>query len=269
MVSRTVIVTGAASPLGRATALRFSRTSDKLILTDPDRERGQAIREEVAAKGGEATFICADLHDALDVHNVMAEALDSYGSVDVLAHCAMHYHDGPFLETSEAMFDEVVDRNMRSAFLINRAVARQIIKQAGHSDDGGVGKAIGSAIVNVVSDEAAQVSADNALFAATQGAVVQLTKAVAMALSPCGARANAVGVGGIKETLDEVYVKTPEQREASIARIPMARRGEPKEVANAVHFLAASDASFITGQVLYVDGGKLAMAGQMHAADGD
>ncbi|MEM9837929.1 MAG: SDR family oxidoreductase [Pseudomonadota bacterium] len=269
MVSRTVIITGAASPLGRATALRFTKTSDKLILTDPDRGRGLAVKEEVLAKGGQATFISADLHDALDVHNVMAEALDSYGSVDILAHCAMHYHDGPFLETSEAMFDDVVDRNLRSAFLINRAVARQIIKQAGKSDDGGVGKAIGSAIVNVVSDEAAQVNADNAIFAATQGAVVQLTKAVAAALSPCGARANAVGVGGIKETLEEIRVKTAEQREASIARIPMARRGEPKEVANAVHFLAASEASFITGQVLYVDGGKLAMAGPLQASDSD
>ncbi|GGY50344.1 SDR family NAD(P)-dependent oxidoreductase [Parvularcula lutaonensis] len=260
MASRTIIITGAATSLGRSVALRFSKSSDKLLLTDEDREQGEAVKEEVIAKGGQATFIAADLHEALDVHNVMAEALDTYDRVDVLAHTSNYFYSAPFLETSESDFDEVMDRNVRAAFLINKAVARQIIKQAGPPDDGGVDTARSGAIVNVVSNEAVTANADDAIFAASQGAVVQLTKAVAMTLSPYGARANAVGLAGVKGALDEAKVKTPEQRKASIEVTPMGRRGEPKEVASAIHFLAAEEASFITGQVLFVDGGRLAVS---------
>ncbi|NNU17479.1 SDR family oxidoreductase [Parvularcula sp. ZS-1/3] len=260
MASRTVIVTGVAGSLGRAVAHRFSKSSDKLILTDRDRERGEAVKEEIIAKGGQATFIAADLDQALDVHNVIAEALDSYGSVDILAHTSSYFYSAPFLETSEAHFDEVMDRNVRAAFLINRAVARQIIRQAEDIEEDGVDTAHGSAIVNVVSNDAVTANAEDAIFAASQGAIVQLTKAVAMTLSPYGARANAVGISGVKGTLDETQVVTAEQRKLSAEATPMGRRGEPKEVAGAIHFLAAEEASFITGQVLFVDGGRLAIS---------
>ncbi|MEM9837998.1 MAG: SDR family oxidoreductase [Pseudomonadota bacterium] len=260
MGARSIIVTGAAGSLGRAVALKFSKSSDHLVLTDADRESGMAVKDEILARGGDATFIAADLHEALDVHNVMAEALDSFGAVNVLAHCASHFEARPFLETTEDQFDTMMDRNVRAAFLLNKAVARQFIRQAETPDDGGVDTARSASIVNVVSTEAMTANADDAIFAASQGAVVQLTKAVAMTLSPYGARANAVGISGVKELLGETEVKTAEQRKASIEQIPLNRRGEPKEVASAIHFLSTEGASFITGQVLVVDGGRLALS---------
>jgi NAD(P)-dependent dehydrogenase (short-subunit alcohol dehydrogenase family) len=260
MAKRTIIVTGAASSLGRAVALRFARNSGNILLTDPDRERGEQVRQEIEARGVETSFVAADLHEALDVHNVMAEALDSFGRVDVLAHTATYFYAAPFLETSEADFDKVLDRNVRAAFLINRAVARQFIRQAESLADGPMGEAEGAAIVNVVSNEAMVATAEDAIFAASQGAIVQLTKAVAMTLSAHGGRANAVAVSGIKGTFDETVVVTAEQRRHSAEVTPMGRRGEPREVAGAIHFLTAEDASFITGQVLSVDGGRLAVS---------
>lgn len=259
MAGRSVIVTGAGDGIGRATAFRFAKSKDRLILTDPDAVRGKAVAKKIETNGGQASFIEAELHHKIDIHNIMAEALDVNGCVNVLAHCQGYFFARPLLETTEDDLDEVFDRNMRAAFLINRAVARQIIKQAGEITDGGVDTARSGAIVNVVSNEAVTASADHALYAASQGAVVQLTKAVAMTLSPFGARANAVGAAAIKEELDEVEVTTTEEKRQVIASVPLARRGEPEEAASAVHFLASGEASFITGQVLFVDGGSMAI----------
>ena len=258
MAGRSVIVTGAGDGIGRAAALRFARSKDRLVLTDLDPAKGHALRAEIEEGGGQAVFIEAELHKKIDVHNVMAEALDAYGAVTVLAHCETYFASKPLLETTEDDLDRVLDRTLRATFLLNRAVARQIIEQAGDPGDGGVDTARSAAIVNVVSNEAVTASADHAIFAASQGAIVQLTKAVAMSLSPVGARANAVGAAAIKAEMDETETTTKADRAQVIAATPLARRGEPEEAASAVHFLASGEASFITGQVLFVDGGQLA-----------
>ena len=258
MAGRCVIVTGAGDGIGRAAALRFARSKDRLVLTDRDAAKGAALRAEIEQAGGQAVFIEAELHKKIDVHNVMAEALDAYGAVNVLAHCQTYFAAKPFLETTEEDLDRVFDRTLRATFLLNRAVARQIVEQAAAVSDGGVDTARSGAIVNVVSNEAVTASADHAIFAASQGAIVQLTKAVAMSLSPVGARANAVGAAAIKTEMDEVETTTKAARQQVIKATPLARRGEPEEAASAVHFLAAEEASFITGQVLFVDGGQLA-----------
>lgn len=258
MGGRSVIVTGAVDGIGRAAALRFAKSRDKLILADADSERGVALRDEINDGGGTATFIEAELHQKLDVHNVIAEALDSYGQINVLAHCATYFHAAPLLDTTETDYDNVFDRNVRAAFLLNRAVAREIIRQASETDDGGPGTAKSGSIVNVVSSEAVTASADHAIFVATQGAIVQLTKAVALTLSPYGARANTVGIAAIKSEIEDVELQSREDRKQVIAETPLARRGEPEEAANAVHFLASAEASFITGQTIFVDGGRLA-----------
>jgi NAD(P)-dependent dehydrogenase (short-subunit alcohol dehydrogenase family) len=245
--------------VGRAAALRFARAGDRLVVTDHDTTSGKSLETEIRDAGGTVTFIEASLHRKLDVHNVIAETLDTYGMVNVLAHCANHFFAEPLLSTTEDDFDNVFDRNVKATFLINRAVAREIIRQAGAPGDGGVDTAKSGAIVNVVSNEAVTAQADHAVFAATQGAIVQFTKAVALTLSPYGARANAVGIAAIKSELDDVELTSREARRMVAESTPLARRGEPEEAAGAVQFLASSDASFITGQVVFVDGGRLAV----------
>ena len=250
MAGRSVIVTGAAKGVGAACARRFAAAKDRLVLADSDEEAGAELVKLVVEQGGEATFVHADVSNRLDVHNVVAETLDAYGKVDVLAHMAMTRFSAPFLETSEEHFDHVIAENVRGAFLINQAVARQFVKQIEAADQNGQGA--NGVIVNIASVEAVTAAADHVAFAASQGGLQQLTKAIALSLSPHNVRANTVGVGAIKGELEE-DVEQRALREAT----PLKRIGNPEEVADVIFFLASDAASYVTGQCIYVDGGRL------------
>lgn len=251
MNGRSVIITGAASPVGAACARRFAEAGDRLILADADESAGKAIAESVTGaitdSGATVTFVHADTARRLHVHNIIAEALDVNGRIDVLAHTAMERFSAPFLETAEDDFDRVIERNIRGAFLINQATAKQFVKQVeAEPDTGGV-------IVNVGSVEAVTAAADHVAFATSQGGLHQLTKAVALALSPHGVRVNAVGVGAVKGEMG-ADVKAKRMRNIT----PLKRIGDPEEVASVIFFLASDAASYVTGQSIYVDGGRLA-----------
>lgn len=258
-MGRSVIVTGAGGGVGRAVAMMFAKTKDRLILTSSQPEQGKATAAAIRDGGGEAIYIDAHLEKKIDVRNIIAEAIDSYGGINVLANCASSFVAKPLIDSTDDDYETIFDQNVRAAFLLNRGVAREIIRGAKEASDGGYDTARSGAIVNMVSTEAITASADHALFAATQGAIVQLTKAVALTLSPYGARANAVGVAAIKSEIDDVELKTREDRKAMIDTTPLARSGDPEEAAGAVEFLCSAKASFITGQTLMVDGGRLAL----------
>jgi NAD(P)-dependent dehydrogenase (short-subunit alcohol dehydrogenase family) len=160
----------------------------------------------------------------------------------------MMQFSAPFLETSEDDFDRIVAANIRGAFLINQAAAKQFVKRL----NDGEAPASPGVIVNIGSVEAVTAAADHVAFAASQGGLHQLTRAVAMAMSPYGVRANLVGVGAIKGEFEEV------DRDSERDATPLKRIGDPNEVAEVVFFLASEAASYVTGQTVYVDGGKLA-----------
>ena len=250
MASRSVIITGAAHGVGAACARRFAAAGDKLVLADADEAAGAELAKLLEEEGAQAAFVHADVSNRLDVHNVVAEAIDAYERVDVLAHTVMARYSAPFFETSEEDFDRIVAANIRGAFLINQAVAKQFVKQINVTDPDAEARA--GVIVNISSVEAVTAAADHVAFAASQGGLNQLTRAVALSLSPHGIRANAVGVGAIKGEIEE-DVEQRRMRDAT----PLKRIGDPEEVADVIFFLASDAASYITGQCLYVDGGRL------------
>lgn len=249
MAGKSVIVTGAGGRVGEACARRFAADGAKLTIADKDGDHVRQLSADLRSEDVEANCVAADVANRLDVHNIVAEALDAYGRIDVLAHCATEFLAKDFLETNEDDFESLVAANLRGAFLLNQAVSKQFAKQF-EEESGDVE----AAIVNVTSIEAITAHPDHVAFAATQGGLSQLTKAVALAVSPYGARANAVGVGLAQFQIDEVDRK--EAREAA----PLGRVADPKEIAEAIFFLASPAASYITAHTIYVDGGSLVRA---------
>ncbi len=250
MAGRTVIITGAARGIGEACARRFAEAGDRLVLADKNEAAGRAVADVIGEQDAQVSFVSADIADRLDVHNIIADALETFGGVDVLVNAAIEHFAADFLETGEDDFDRVMATNLRGAFLINQAFARQLSRQFDASE--GAPGDVKGAIVNVMTVEAVTARADQVAFVASQGGLHQLTKAVALAVSAYGGRANAVGVGAVKSAAGEEPVGKEIRQE-----VPLARIGDPEEVAEAVFFLASPAASFIPGQSSYVDGGRM------------
>lgn len=248
MAKRSVVITGAATGIGEACARRFAAENDHLVLADSDEARLRIVADDLREKGATVSTTIADASNRLQVHNIIAEALESHGRIDVLVHASMAFENTSFLETTTEDFDRLLDANLKGAFNVNQAAARQMVRQA---EDAGVTEEAG-VIVNILSAEAVTASPDRVVFAATQGGAHQLTRAVAMALSSHAIRVNAVGIGAVKgETISNVDTKTARES------VPLGRLGDPDDVADCVFFLTSPSAAYITGQTIYVDGGRL------------
>lgn len=251
MGGKSAIIVGAASAIGQAAARRFAAAGDSLVLADADEAAGRALAADIN-KNGAAVFVAASVANRLHVHNIIAEALETYGRFDVLVNASLDVAWGDFLDYSEESFDAMIAGNLRGAFLMCQAAARQFVKQIDQSTE----SEGDYAIVNLVSTEAVTAAPERVAFAASQGGLLQLTKAAALALSSYGIRVNAVGIGAISaEYMDDFDAKSAR------GTVPLNRIGDPAEVAEAIYFLASPAASYITGQTLFVDGGRLVRSG--------
>ena len=245
--SKVALVTGGAQGIGLACASRFADEGAKVAIVDVDAARGA---EAVAAIGAErALFVAGDVAKAETVSRAVAATLERFGAIDVLLNNAGITHAADFLELAEADFDRVLGVNLKSYFLFGQAVAKWM-----------VGAKRSGAIVNMSSVNAVIAIPNQVPYCVSKGGVAQLTKVMAISLAPKGIRVNAIGPGTIAtELARNAVLGSPAAERTIMSRTPLGRLGEPDEVAKVAVFLAGDDGSYLTGQTVYPDGGRLAL----------
>ena len=246
--SRVCLVTGAAQGIGRACAERFAVEDAQLALVDVDDTRGEALADELRRQGHRAVYLHGDVGDKPQVDAVVARVLAEFGRIDVLVNNAGIVRSSDFLDMSEEDFDAVLRINLKGSFLMGQAVARAMA---------GAG---GGAIVNMSSVNGVMAIPTIAAYNVSKGGVNQLTRVMALALVDKGIRVNAVAPGTIATELAKSAVLGSEDaRQRVLGRTPMKRLGTPAEVADVVAWLASDAASYVTGEIVYVDGGRLTL----------
>jgi NAD(P)-dependent dehydrogenase (short-subunit alcohol dehydrogenase family) len=252
LAGKAALVTGATSGIGLAIAERFAAEGARLLLTGRSRESG----EQVARKLG-ADFIAGDVTESDLADGLVQEAVKRLGRLDILVNNAGITHRGTALETSDQDFARVMAVNVEAVFRFSRAAVRQMVAQFESDGRGGT-------IVNIASDFAVVAGRGELAYCTSKGAVVQMTRALAVDHARQGIRVNAVAPGDVETPMLLSGIAhrgsgAAEGLRENGAVIPIGRVGQPPEIAAAVTFLASDEASFITGTTLLVDGGNTAI----------
>jgi glucose 1-dehydrogenase len=256
--NKTAIVTGAARGIGLAIAKRFIEEGANVVLSDIDELAGSASAKHLGAK---AAFVRCDVGNSNEVQNLVEAAVKNFGGIDILVNNAGIVSGADFLELKESEFDRVVRVNLKGSFLAAQAAAKKMVAQVK------AGKKPGS-IINMSSVNATVAIPNHTAYCASKGGIQQLTRSMALALAPYGIRVNAIGPGSIMTEMLSGVAKDQDAKRGLLARTPLGRIGEPEEVAAVAAFLASDDASYITGETIHPDGGRLVLNYTVPVKDG-
>ncbi len=253
MAGKVCIVTGAASGIGRAIARLFARYGALVVVADLTTkviEGGIPTAELIASENNRAVFIATDVASSTEVNALVEQTVSRFGRLDVLVNNACIRHARPLLELEEADWQRVLDVNLSGVYRCCRAAVRQMVRQAPVDE-------VRGRIVNLSSQHGVIAAPQDLAYGVTKAGIAYLTQQIAADYAPQQIVCNAVAPGKI-QTGQGGRLLDPVVMERAVRRTPWPRLGVPEDVARAVLFLASSDASFITGTQLVVDGGWLA-----------
>lgn len=243
---QVAIVTGGAQGIGLACVERFLEDGCKVAILDIDADKGNDV---VSRLGHGAMFVHCDVGDKSAVDDAIKQVVSHFGALNICVSNAGIVHGADFLDIEEDDFDRVMRINLKGMFLVGQSAARQMVKQES-----------GGAIIFMSSVNAVMAIPDQVPYVVSKGGVSQLTKIASLSLAKHNIRVNAIGPGSIlTELLETVVSKDEAARKKILSRTPMGRIGTPSEVASIASFLASHDSSYITGQTIYADGGRLGL----------
>lgn len=246
---KVAIITGSGRGIGRSCAKLFAAEGASVVIADVYDEGGNAVVAEIGADGGKAVFVYSDISDAEQATALVRAAVDTYGGLDVCVNCAgvIPIEGSDVLETDKTEWDRVIGINLTGAFMVCQAAAREMARNESGS------------IINIASVAAVMAIGNQAAYVASKAGVNGLTKAMAVGLAHRGVRVNAIGPGSIETDMAAVVVSDEESLARVMSRTPLHRMGQPEDIAGAALFLASDDSSYITGQTIYVEGGRMAL----------
>lgn len=244
LAGKVALITGASRGIGRSIALRCAQAGAGVVVSSRKLENVQPVADEIQASGGRAIAIRAHVGHADEVTALVKQAMDSFGRIDIAVNNAgTNPHFGPLLSADEGQWDKILDTNSKGCFRICKAVVPYM--EAQHA-----GK-----IINISSIAGLRPSPGMGVYGISKVAIIMLTQVLAMELGPANIQVNAIAPGIIKTRFSQLLWQTPQYSEPILSRLPLARFGEPKDVAGLALYLASSASDYVTGAVFVVDGG--------------
>jgi NAD(P)-dependent dehydrogenase (short-subunit alcohol dehydrogenase family) len=241
---KVALITGASRGIGRAIGLRLAKAGAAVVVSSRKIENVQSVASEIKAAGGKGLAVQAHVGRPDDVTTLMAQAMDTFGRIDVVVNnAATNPHFGPVLTADEGQWDKIIDTNVKGVFRVCKAVVP-------HMEGQGGGK-----IINMTSVAGLRPSPGMGVYSVSKAAIIALTQVLAVELGHANIQVNAIAPGVIKTKFSQLLWQTPQIADPILSNLPLGRFGEPEDVVGLALYLASPASDYVTGAVFVVDGG--------------